>query len=94
MPMTVSVATLYGTLHNMHTYHLMAKPDVNVFQSSLKLSPFQAKKAIRYAQAYSEPQLRNALKLLYDIAQKDRGIGGTMPPADLYKELVGKFFAL
>lgn len=94
MPMTVSVATLYGTLANMHTYHLMAKPSPDVFQSALKMSPFQAKKAIRYAQGYSEPQLRNALKMLYDIAQKDRGIGGTVPPADLYKELVGKFFAL
>lgn len=94
MPMTVTVATLYGTLQIMHTYHLMAKPSADVMLKELKLSPFQAKKAIRYAQGYSEPQVRNALKLLYDIAQKDRGIGGTVPPADLYKELVGKFFAL
>ncbi len=94
MPMTVTTATLYGTLNIMHTYHLMAKPDVGVVLKELKLSPFQAKKAIRYAHAYTELQVRNALKLLYDIAQKDRGVGGTVPPADLYKELVGKFFAL
>ncbi len=94
MPMTVTVATLYGTLQAMHTYHLMAKPSVDVMMKELKLSPFQAKKAIRYAQGYSEPQLRNAIKLLYDINQKERGIGGQVAPADLYKELVGKFFAL
>ncbi len=94
MPMTVTVATLYGTLQIMHTYHLMAKPSVDVMLKELKLSPFLAKKAVRYAQGYSEPQLRNGLKLLYEIAQKDRGIGGTVPPADLYKELVGKFFGL
>lgn len=94
MPMTVTVATLYGTLQIMHTFHLMAKPSVDVMMKELKLSPFQAKKAIRFAQGYTEAQLRNALKLLYNIAQKDRGIGGVMPPADLYKELVGKFFAL
>jgi len=94
MPLTVTVATLYGTLSAMHTYHLMAKPGADVFTRELKLSPFQAKKAIRYAQGYTEPQLRCALNLLYDIAQKDRGIGGTVPPADLYKELVGKFFGL
>ena len=74
MPMTVTVATLYGTLNSMHTYHLMAKPSLDVFMKELRLSPFIAKKAIRYAQGYSEPQVRQALKLLYEVAQRDRGL--------------------
>ena len=92
MPMTVTVATLYGTLQTMHTYHLMAKPSVDIMLKELKLSPFQAKKAIRYAQAYTEPQLRNAIKLLYEINQKERGIGGQVAPAPIYiRSWLGSF---
>ncbi len=94
MPITVSIATLYSALHNMHTYLLMAKPSIDVFTKEMKLAPFAAKKAINYAERYSEIQIRNGLKLLYEIAQKDRGIGGTVATDELYKELVGRFFNL
>jgi DNA polymerase III subunit delta len=91
---TPVIANLFNTFNAVYAYHKLGRPDPSILQQQMNINYYVAMNCTKVAQFYNIHSSKQAIKILHEMALKERGVGGSVSDASVHKELMGKLLAL